>query len=166
MRNDKKIHIYRGKKQEIREYRENNRDKRIEKRLEALEMRAEGKRNKEISEKTGFHTQYITVLVSRYKTKGIASIVENHYRGNRRNLSYAEEEQILEPFRKAAKEGKLIAISEIEKTYREAVGHSIGTAQIYYVLHRHGWRKIMPRSKHPKKASEEVIEASKKLTLE
>lgn len=166
MRNDKKIHIYRGKKQEIREYRENNRDKRIEKRLEALEMRAEGKRNKEISEKTGFHMQYITVLVSRYKTKGIASIVENHYRGNRRNLSYAEEEQILEPFRKAAKEGKLIAISEIEKTYREAVGHSIGTAQIYYVLHRHGWRKIMPRSKHPKKASEEVIEASKKLTLE
>ena len=166
MRNDKKIHIYRGKKQEIREYRENNRDKRIEKRLEALEMRAEGKRNKEISEKTGFHTQYITVLVSRYKTKGIASIVENHYRGNRRNLSYAEEEQILEPFCKAAKEGKLIAISEIEKTYREAVGHSIGTAQIYYVLHRHGWRKIMPRSKHPKKASEEVIEASKKLTLE
>lgn len=166
MRNDKKIHIYRGKKQEIREYRENNRDKRIEKRLEALELRAEGKRNKEISEKTGFHTQYITVLVSRYKTKGIASIVENHYRGNRRNLSYAEEEQILEPFRKAAKEGKLIAISEIEKTYREAVGHSIGTAQIYYVLHRHGWRKIMPRSKHPKKASEEVIEASKKLTLE
>ena len=166
MRNDKKIHIYRGKKQEIREYRENNRDKRIEKRLEALEMRAEGKRNKEISEKTGFHTQYITVLVSRYKTKGIASIVENHYRGNRRNLSYAEEEQILEPFRKAAKEGKLIAISEIEKTYREAVGHSIGTAQIYYVLHRHGWRKIMPRSKHPKKASEEVIEVSKKLTLE
>ena len=73
MRNDKKIHIYRGKKQEIREYRENNRDKRIEKRLEALEMRAEGKRNKEISEKTGFHTQYITVLVSRYKTKGGSS---------------------------------------------------------------------------------------------
>ena len=153
----KKYTFTEEEKQEIREYRENNRDKRIEKRLEALEMRAEGKRNKEISEKTGFHTQYITVLVSRYKTKG---------RGNRRNLSYAEEEQILEPFRKAAKEGKLIAISEIEKTYREAVGHSIGTAQIYYVLHRHGWRKIMPRSKHPKKASEEVIEASKKLTLE
>ena len=142
----KKYTFTEEEKQEIREYRENNRDKRIEKRLEALEMRAEGKRNKEISEKTGFHTQYITVLVSRYKTKG--------------------EEQILEPFRKAAKEGKLIAISEIEKTYREAVGHSIGTAQIYYVLHRHGWRKIMPRSKHPKKASEEVIEASKKLTLE
>ena len=31
----------------------------LKKRLAALEMRAEGKQNKEISEKTGFHTQYI-----------------------------------------------------------------------------------------------------------
>ena len=53
-------------------------------------MRAEGKRNKEISEKTGFHMQYITVLVSRYKANGLASITESHYHGNHRNLSYAE----------------------------------------------------------------------------
>ena len=44
----------------------------------------------------------------------------------------------------------------------KGIGHSIGTSQIYYVLHRHGWRKVMPRSRHPKKASEEVIETSKK----
>ncbi len=34
------------------------------------------------------------------------------------------------------------------------------------VLKRKGWRKVMPRSKHPKKASPEAIEASKKLKLE
>ena len=62
-------------------------------------MRAEGKQNKEIREKTGFHTQYITVLVSRYKANGLASITESHYHGNHRNLSYAEEEALLEPFR-------------------------------------------------------------------
>lgn len=45
----KKYTFTEEEKQEIREYRENNRDKIIEKRLEALEMRAEGKRNKEIS---------------------------------------------------------------------------------------------------------------------
>ncbi|MBR4040361.1 MAG: winged helix-turn-helix domain-containing protein [Clostridia bacterium] len=39
----------------------------------------------------------------------------------------------------------------------------VSDTQIYYVLHRHGWRKIMPRSRHPKKASEEAIEASKNL---
>ncbi len=153
-------------KQEIKKAREKNRDKNVEKRLEALALRAEGKRNKEISEKTGFHTQYVTVLVSRYKSNGLSSITENHYHGNRRNLSYEEEEALLEPFRQAAKAGKMVSVRDIEAAYREAVGHSIGTGQIYYVLHRHGWRKIMPRSRHPKKAGEEVIETSKKLTNE
>jgi hypothetical protein len=31
-------------------------------------------------------------------------------------------------------------------------------------LKRHGWRKVKPRPRHPGKASDEVIEASKKLT--
>ena len=160
----KKYAFTHEEKQEIKEAREKNRDKNVEKRLEALEMRAEGHRNKEISEKTGFHTQYITVLVSRYKNNGLASITENHYHGNRRNLSYAEEEALLEPFRRDADAGKMVSVRDIEAAYREAVGHSIGTSQIYYVLHRHGWRKVMPRSKHPRKASDEAIEASKKLT--
>ena len=138
-------------KQEIKAAREKNRDKNVEKRLEVLELRAEGLRNKEISEKTGFHTQYITVLVSRYKANGLSSITENHYHGNRRNLSYEEEAAVLEPFCQAARAGKMV---------------SIGSGQIYYVLRRHGWRKIMPRSRHPKKASEEVIETSKKLKPE
>ena len=160
----KKYAFTHEEKQEIKAAREKSRDKNVEKRLEALEMRAEGHRNKEISEKTGFHTQYITVLVSRYKNNGLASITENHYHGNRRNLSYAEEEALLEPFCRDADAGKMVSVRDIEAAYREAVGHSIGTSQIYYVLHRHGWRKGMPRSKHPRKASDEAIEASKKIT--
>jgi hypothetical protein len=33
------------------------------------------------------------------------------------------------------------------------------------LLERHDWRMVMPRGKHPKKASEAEIEASKKLKL-
>ena len=160
----KKYTFTEEEKEELQRYRKQNRDKRIEKRLEALMLRAEGKRNREISEKTGFHTQYITVLVSRYKANGIESITGNHYHGNRRNLSFEEEAQLLEPFCQAAEAGQIISVSEIKAVYQETVGHDIGSAQIYRVLHRHGWRKIMPRSRHPKKASEEVIETSKKLT--
>ncbi|MCL2603811.1 MAG: winged helix-turn-helix domain-containing protein [Defluviitaleaceae bacterium] len=57
-------------------------------------------------------------------------------------------------------------LSDIKAAYQEKVVHRIGTAQIYYVLKRHDWRKVKPRSRHPKKASPEVIEASKKLTPE
>ena len=50
-------------------------DRRALRRLEVLQMRAEGHHNKEISERTGYHTQYITVLVSRYKNQGLISIL-------------------------------------------------------------------------------------------
>ena len=62
------------------------------------------------------------------------------------------------------RQDKLVEISEIKAAYQKAVDHPISEAQIYYVLHRQGWRKIMPRSRHPKKADEEVIATSKKST--
>lgn len=146
-------------KNAIKEARKNTRDKQQDRRLKVLELRCEGMTQKEIAEKTGFHRSHVSNLIKKYFEEGLGSISEKHYIGNRKNMSYEEEENLLAPFKEKANKGELI-----EAVYREAVGHSIGTAQIYYVLHRHGWRKVMPRSRHPKKASEEVIETSKKLT--
>ena len=147
----------------IEEIRRQNKDKRAEARLKALELRAKGKSSKEVSKETGFHPAYITRLVRKYREGGLEAISGNHYGGNRRNMSVEEEAEILAPFKARAAKGEIIEVSEIEMAYKAKVGHSIGTSQIYHVLHRHGWRKIMPRSKHPNKASDEVIEASKKL---
>ena len=147
----------------IKEGRRVNKDKRADARLKALELRAEGMKSKEVSQATGFHAAYVTTLVAKYREKGLEAISGNHYGGNRRNMSIEEEAAILAPFKARAEKGELVEIGEIEVAYRNAVGHSIGTSQIYYVLHRHGWRKVMPRSRHPQKADEEVIETSKKL---
>ena len=143
-----------------------NKKKDVDRRLRALLMRAKGKTLAEVAQATGYSFSNITKLIRTYRAGGLAAIVENHYGGNHRNMSYEEETALLEPFNKKAKAGQMVEVSEIEAAYRQAVGHSIGTSQIYYVLHRHGWRKVMPRSQHPKKASEEVIETSKKLTIE
>lgn len=151
-------------KKAIKEARKNTRDKQQDRRLEVLELRCEGMTQKEIAEKTGFHRSHVSNLIKKYFEEGLGAISEKHYVGNRKNMSYEEEEKLLAPFKEEANKGELVEVSAIEAVYREAVGHSIGTAQIYYVLHRHGWRKVMPRSRHPKKASEEVIETSKKLT--
>ena len=149
----------------IKAARKNNKDKRADARLKALELRAEGMKSGEVSQATGFHPAYVTTLVAKYRDKGLEAISGNHYGGNHRNMSFEEEAAILAPFKARAEKGELVEISEIKDVYQHAVGHSIGTSQIYYVLHRHGWRKVMPRSRHPKKASEEVIETSKKLKL-
>lgn len=143
--------------------RKKNKDKRAEKRLYALELRAAGKSAEEMSASTGFHRAYITQLAAKYRAGGIEAISGNHYGGNRRNMSVEEEASLLELYREKAEKGQIVEVSEIKSSYEQAVGHRTGGSQIYYVLRRHGWRKVMPRSKHPKKASEEVIETSKKL---
>ena len=148
---------------EIETARKKNRNKNIERRLYVLVMRAEGKSLEEISEKTGYHISTASKLIARYMRDGISAIAENHYKGNRRNMSFEEEAAILTPFIERAKRGEMVDIKEIAAAYQKAVPHKISDTQIYYVLHRHGWRKIMPRSRHAKKASEEAIEASKKL---
>ena len=71
--------------------------------------------------------------------------------GNRRNLSIDEEKKLLSYFEEKANKGQLITVKEIEQEYIKLVEHSIGTGQIYKVLKRHNWRKVMPKSKHPKK---------------
>ena len=148
---------------EIETARKKNRNKNIERRLYVLVMRAEGKSLEEISEKTGYHISTASKLIARYMRDGISAIAENQYEGNRRNMSFEEEAAILAPYIERAERGEMVDIKEIAAAYQKAVPHKISDTQIYYVLHRHGWRKIMPRSRHPKKASEEAIEASKKL---
>ena len=150
--------------QEITNAAKANKRKDVDRRLRALLMRAKGNTLAEIAQATGYSISNITKLVRTYRAGGLAAIVENHYGGNHRNMSYEEEAALLKPFEQKAEAGQMVEISEIKAAYQEAVGHPIGTSQIYYVLHRHKWRKVMPRSRHPKKASEEVIETSKKLT--
>ena len=149
----------------IQQARKGNKDKRVEARLKALELRAKGQKAGEEAKATGFHPAYVTQLVAKYRTHGLEAITGNHYVGNHRNMSVEAEAELLAPFKAEAEKGKIVEVKEIAKTYQEAVDHAVGKGQIYCVLHRHGWRKVMPRSKHPKKASEEDIESSKKSTF-
>ncbi len=148
----------------IKAARKRNKDKQVEARLKALELRASGQAAKEVAAATGFHPAYITTLVAKYREKGLEYLAGKHNGGNHRNMSYAEEEEFLVPFEEKAKAGEIVNTSEIEAAYQKKVGHRISSGQIYRVLERHGWRKVMPRSRHPKKASDEVITTSKKLT--
>lgn len=152
---------------EIEKVRKQNKDKTIDKWLEVLLLKAAKKSRAEIAEKTDFSEQYITELVAKYRLKGLTEFAKKQYKGNHRNMSFADEQAFLEPFKKKAAAGQIVEVSEILAAYEEKIGRPVNSnGQIYSVLNRHGWRKIMPRSKHPNKASDEAIEASKKLTLE
>ncbi|MFZ2409939.1 MAG: winged helix-turn-helix domain-containing protein [Candidatus Methanoperedens sp.] len=151
---------------ELEEARKKNKNKNVENRIKALLLRADGVKRPDVAMQTGFAATYITKLTARYQNEGLPAIVENHYAGNHRNLSFEEEEEMLNPFMEKARTGQIVEVSEILLAYEEKLGRTFEKdhGRIYRVLERHGWRKIMPRSKHPKKASDEAIDASKKLT--
>ena len=149
--------------EEIMAAKAKNQNNRIDKRLTVLELSCREVGREEIALITGYNIGYIPKLISQYRDGGLEAIVGNHYHGNRRNLTVTEEAEILRPFQERANAGQLVDVREVKAAYEATVGHKIGSGQIYFVLKRHNWRKVMPRSRHPKKASEEVIEASKKL---
>ena len=75
-------------------------------------------------------------------------------------MTYEEETELLEQFINEADGGHITDVSAIKTAYDERIGHETGHGQIYYVLHRHGWSKKQPRSKHPKSAAPEAKAAS------
>jgi transposase len=137
----------------------------LHRKLEVLQLRMEGYKEQEIANITKYSKSRVNALIGIYANKGIAYFEKEHrLSGNHRNLSVEEEAALLAPLQEAAKKGILLETSELKAAYDEKCGHKSGSGTIYMVLRRHGWRKVMPRSGHPKKADKEAIEASKKLT--
>ena len=149
---------------EIKEVRKTIKNKKVDRRLYAVQLRGEGLTNDEIAQKLDTSDKMVSQWVSAYiNNGGIAALLPKERIGMHRNLSIEEEKEFLSAYTKQAEAGQIIDLNELKAAYIEKVGHSIGGSQIYRMLERHGWRKVMPRSKHPQKASDEAIEASKKL---
>lgn len=138
-------------------------DKQISRKLRVLMLRYEGLDNAEVGKRVGLCSVRVSQLVSEYKKNGLQKYTQKKYGGNHRNMSEAEEEEILARFKAKAESGQVVIAREIKEAFDKKLGRDTGRGYIYMLLERHGWRKVMPRSKHPKKASPEAIEASKKL---
>ena len=152
--------------EEIRGYRKINKDKNVEKRLRAVQLRGEGFNDKAIAVAVESNPTVVSRWVCKYVKDGITALLEGKHAGNRRNMTLDEESKFISGFKEKAEKGECVTVKEIKVAYCEKIGHICGRGQIYRVLKRQGWRKIVPRKEHPNKATEAEIEASKKLTFE
>lgn len=105
----------------------------------------------EIAQLLGWSTATVHVLHSRFAKEGDA-IFELRARGGRRHqhLSADQEQALLAPFVQRAQAGGMLTVAEIQLAYQEQVGKAVAPSTIYRLLDRHGWRKVVPRSRHPK----------------
>ena len=149
---------------EIVKLRKANKDKNIDRRLHVLVLRFKGMSYDEIAKVTGYNPQYAQLLISMYRKQGLEEYAKKHQTGHCWNMSYEEEQEVLDQCRREAEDGTILTVQEVRKKLEERLGREANSSYAYDVLKRHGWRKVMPRSKHPKAATTEAQDASKKLT--
>ena len=144
-------------KLEIIEAGKNNSKKCEMKRILILKLVAIDKiKTKDIAKIIGYNKASINNIVSRYFKEGLQSMIgENRKGGNKRYLSEKETEELLKSFEKQAEKGQMLVIAEIKKAYEKKIGKEVSHSTIYRMVARQKWRKIMPRSKHPKSKPEE-----------
>ena len=81
---------------------------------------------------------------------------KKRFRGGRRreNMSYEEEVAFLAAFFEKAAKGGILVVGEIKEKLDKRLGRRTALASTYNLLHRHGWRKLAPDTRHPKADSE------------
>jgi transposase len=116
----------------------------------------------EIARHCGVSKAMVHQVVSSYNRLGVEA-VETPGKGGRRHqyLTLQQEQEFLAPFFARAQRGEIATSAEIQQAFEARVGHEVDDSTIYRLLHRHGWRKLMPRPRHPK-ASKEAQEQFKK----
>ena len=139
-----------------------NKLKRVDKRLRVIKLYLEGKKQSEIGRKMDYSRAWVCKLIKEYHEAGLMEYARHKYGGNRRNMSMEEEIELLSRFEEASSSGELVVANTIKKEFDKKLGRDTGRGYIYMLLKRHKARKLAPRTAHPKKASSEEIENSKK----
>lgn len=134
--------------------------------LQVIMLIGEGESAEVAANITLYHVKWVYELVKRFSTQSFDSFVKDGRGGaNHRNLTDEQEQKILDKFKEEAVKGRVVDLSEAKKEYEELRGKKTANSTFYAFLHRNKWRHVMPRGQHPKKANDEAIEASKKLTF-
>jgi len=121
-------------------------------RIQAIYFRARYKDTAEqVAFRTGLSLQTVRNLHSAWRRKGEAALEIKSKGGRwRENLTIEEERTLLLAHRRQAERGGILEVSRIHRACEEALGEKQALSTTYRMLHRHGWRKIAPRPKHPK----------------
>jgi transposase len=99
----------------------------------------------------------------KYKKFGIDGL-SNKSRGGRRwsYMSLEEEKALLEQLTPEANKGLVIISKVVRSAAEEKLGKPVSADYAEDLLNRHNWRKVSPRSKHPKSSKDEQEEFKKK----
>jgi transposase len=140
------------------------RDKIEYKKLQTVKLYfIDDKRAEEVAKIMGTSVKMVYYTTGRYKKLGLSGLV-NKKRGGRQwaYMALEEEKKILDSLGEEANKGMFVIVKLIKVKVEEKLGYAVSHDYVQDLLNRHGWRKLMPRPKHPKSSKEEQEEFKKK----
>jgi len=131
-------------------------------RWQAIFLTSKGLTSEIVAEYVGTTKGTIHQWVFQYNHNGPDAILLQG-RGGRRFglLTLDEERDLLEQARSRAEQGKILTAHALMDHIEKKTGKAVSGDYLYDVLHRHGWRKVMPRPRHPKANNEKQEEFKK-----
>ena len=131
-------------------------------RWQAIFLTSKGLSSKVVAEYVGTTKGTVHQWVYQYNHNGSDGIFLQG-RGGRRFglLTLDEERDLLEQVRSKAEQGRILTAYAVKVHIEEKTGKAVSKDYLYDILHRHGWRKVMPRPKHPKADKEKQEEFKK-----
>jgi len=136
-------------------------------RLQAMYLfKFKGKSAQEAAEAVGTTKGVIYDWSSRYKKNGINGLIEKPRGGRKRSyMSLEEEKKLLEELYNDASKGLIVISKAIKLKAEEKLGKTVSHDFATDLLNRHGWRKIVPRPKHPNSSKEKQEEFKKNFQI-
>jgi transposase len=122
------------------------------KRIQCIYFRAKfGFLPEQIADMVGLEVGTVWNLHSAFLQNG-ESALEITGKGGRYHsyLTVQEETSWLAEHRKGGETGEILEVSRVKQSFEQRIGRKVAKSTVYDLLHRHGWRKIMPRPSHPK----------------
>jgi transposase len=111
----------------------------------------EPRKAEEIARHCGVSKATVHSIISTYNRLGVAAVETPEKEGRRHQyLTLEEEKAFLAPFFAQAQTGEIATVEHIWRAFEKRVGQEVDDSTIYCLLNRHGWRKLMPRPRHPK----------------
>lgn len=121
-------------------------------RILSIRLLSQGRTVPDVAGIVGRSEQGIRTHKRRYLTDGDQYVCARvSPQGGRRNevMTLAEESALMSGLIESAKDGQVVTAHQVKAAIEKQVGRPVGTKTVYRLMHRQGWRKVVPRPTHP-----------------
>jgi transposase len=86
-----------------------------------------------------------------YNQQGPKALGPDQRGGRHRGfLEIDEEKRVLQSLHERAEKGEFVTVEELRSEVEAHIRRHVSASYLLHLVHRHGWRKLVPRPRHPK----------------